>query len=311
MDRRLDLKLNTPVYGFYSYTTEPGFKLMQDCSDLAKLLGTSVEEIKGRELSELIFPLCGNNVISEIRDQLEHGTDVEVLVCFAKKDGTYVCVLSRGKVEEDRFGNEYVRNVFVVAEKTWQMVDTLKDGMEMYRKKLSQTENRINILQTCAEQDSLTKILNSGTTKKLTDEYITSSKNSCAMLIIDVDDFKRINDRYGHMVGDEVMMRAAEAIKKLFRANDIVGRIGGDEFLVLMKDVSDVGIVSLRCSQILEAFTNMHFGTMKNEEISCSVGAAISGARKMLYDEMFLCADKAMYRAKNLGGNQYVVKDCK
>ena len=107
------------------------------------------------------------------------------------------------------------------------------------------------------------------------------------------------------------MICAADAIKKLFRANDIVGRIGGDEFLVLMKDVSDVNIVSLRCSQILEAFKAMRFDVMKNEELSCSVGAAVFGVSKISYDEMFLCADKAMYRAKNLGGNQYVVIECK
>ena len=199
----------------------------------------------------------------------------------------------------------------MVAEKTGKTIEELKDGVKIYRQKLSQTENRINLLQTRAEQDSLTKILNAGTTRRLAEEYVSAPQSNCAMLVVDVDDFKRINDRYGHMVGDSVMICAADAIKKLFRANDIVGRIGGDEFLVLMKDVSDVNIVSLRCSQILEAFKAMRFDVMKNEELSCSVGAAVFGVSKISYDEMFLCADKAMYRAKNLGGNQYVVIECK
>jgi diguanylate cyclase (GGDEF)-like protein len=311
MDKRLDLELNTAMYGFYSYATESGFKLTHDCSDLAKLLEKNVEEIQNRELAELVFPLCSDDVISELKEQLEHGKDVEVLISFAKKDGTCISVLSRGKVEEDRFGNEYVRNVFVVAEKTRKTLDELKYGVELYRKKLFQTENKINLLQTCAEQDSLTKILNAGTTRRLAEEYVSAPQSNCAMLVVDVDDFKRINDRYGHMVGDSVMICAADAIKKLFRANDIVGRIGGDEFLVLMKDISDVNIVSLRCSQILEAFRAMRFDVMKNEELSCSVGAAVFGVSKISYDEMFSCADKAMYRAKNLGGNQYVVIECK
>ena len=311
MDRRLSADLISPMYGFYFCENAPGLKLIGDCEDLARLLDRSVEELQGQELASFISCLCDGDVVANLKEQLEHSQETEALICFDKKDGTSVCVLTRGRVEEDRFGNVYVRNVFVVAEKTGQLIDRLKDGVDLYRKKLSQTENRINLLQTCAEQDSLTKILNAGTTKRLAQEYITEPQSHCAMLIIDVDDFKRINDRYGHMVGDEVMVSAAAAIKKLFRANDIVGRIGGDEFLVLMKDVSDVGIVSLRCAQILEAFGEMRFEAMKNEQLSCSVGAALSGAIKMSYDEMFLIADKAMYRAKNLGGNRYVVKDNK
>ena len=130
------------------------------------------------------------------------------------------------------------------------------------------------------------------------------------MLVIDVDGFKRINDFYGHMVGDEVMIASANAIKKLFRANDIVGRVGGDEFLVLMKDVSDIGIVETKCAQILEAFNKIHSDSMKNEMMSCSVGAAVSSSNDITYNDLFLCADKAMYSAKKNGGNKYFVEMC-
>lgn len=311
MDRRLDSELNIPMYGFFSYETAPGFRITQDCADLARLLDRSVEELCGQELANLILLFDNEDIISNIQDQIGRGRETEALTRLAKKDGTSVCVIIRGKVEEDRFGNEYVRNVFVVAEKTGKTIEELKDGVKIYRQKLSQTENRINLLQTRAEQDSLTKILNAGTTRRLAEEYVSAPQSNCAMLVVDVDDFKRINDRYGHMVGDSVMICAADAIKKLFRANDIVGRIGGDEFLVLMKDISDVNIVSLRCSQILEAFRAMRFDVMKNEKLSCSVGSAVFGVSKISYDEMFSCADKAMYRAKNLGGNQYVVIECK
>ena len=64
--------------------------------------------------------------------------------------------------------------------------------------------------------------------------YLKKSKNSCAVIVIDIDDFKVINDRYGHMIGDNVLVCAAQAIRNQFRSQDIVGRIGGDEFLVLM-----------------------------------------------------------------------------
>ena len=310
MDRRFASELISPPYGFYSYSTEPGFRLTEDCGDLAKLLGGSVDEIKGKELADFLASPEKEDTVTVLQSQLERTGETEKLMTFVRQDGTSVYVLNRGKIEEDRFGNEYVRNIFVCAENTGHLVEHLRDVVEAYQTRLSQTETKINLLQTCAEQDSLTKIFNAGTTRRLAEEYIYAPKSRCAMFIIDVDDFKRVNDRYGHMVGDDVMICAAKAIKTLIRSNDIVGRIGGDEFLVLMKDVSDINIVSLRCSQILEAFNEMQFDRMKNERMSCSVGAAVSGSHKLCYDEMFLCADKAMYRAKNLGGNKYIVKEC-
>lgn len=310
MVRRIDPETITPVYGFYSFTTDDHYCLTEDCADLARLLGFKTEEIIGMELADLISCSCRAATISALKNQLELCGETEVLINFTKADGTISCVLSRGKTEEDRFGNEYVRCVFVLAEKTGQMVAQLKDMTEIYRTKLSQNEKRIDLLQTYAEQDSLTGILNAGTTRKFAEEYITGMKGRCAMIIIDIDDFKRVNDRHGHMSGDELLMRAANVLKKQFRSNDIVGRIGGDEFLVLMKDISDKNIVSDRCSQIVAAFREMQFDSMKNAQMSCSVGAVLSGAENLCYDDMFLSADKAMYRAKRSGGNGYIVEMC-
>ena len=310
MVRRIDSETITPIYGFYSFTTEEQYCLTEDCADLARLLGFKTDELIGTELADLISYSCRAAAMAALKTQLEQCGETEVLINFTKADGTGCCVLSRGKIEEDRFGNEYVRNVFVCAEKTGQMVAQLKDMTEIYRTKLTQNEKRIDLLQTYAEQDSLTGILNAGTTRRLAEEYITAMKSRCAMIIIDIDDFKRVNDRHGHMSGDELLMRAANVLKKQFRSNDIVGRIGGDEFLVLMKDISDKDIVSVRCSQIVSAFHDMHFDSMKNARMSCSVGAAVSESGNFCYDDLFLSADKAMYRAKRSGGNGYVVETC-
>ena len=115
-----------------------------------------------------------------------------------------------------------------------------------------------------------------------------------------------VNDRKGHLVGDEVLVQAAQTIKKLFRVQDVVGRIGGDEFLVLMKDISDQEIVRKRCEQLNEEFHEIYKEHLGENRLSCSIGVAFSPSHGDSYVELFHCADKALYEAKALGRDQYV-----
>lgn len=310
MDERFVHELTYPIIGSYCHSIDNGFKLMGNCDDLAALLGRSPKELSGEKLSAFLDPCKCEKAESILNRQIQIEGKTELLLTFVKSDGTSVGVLSCGTVESDHMGKKWLKCVFMVAEKTVELAEELQTKVEQYKAKLSQTENKITDLQIRAEQDSLTNIFNARTTKKLSKEYLSVIKSKCALLIIDVDDFKRINDRYGHMAGDQVMIAAASAIKKLFRSDDIVGRVGGDEFLVLMKDIPDTDIVFTRCEQINTAFNKMQFDSMKNETMSCSVGAAVSCVKDINYDRLFLCADKAMYRAKQNGGNKYFVEEC-
>lgn len=166
-------------------------------------------------------------------------------------------------------------------------------------------------LQERAERDSLTKLFNAHTTRKKAEEYLLGAGDEmeCALLIIDLDNFKRVNDTFGHLFGDIVLTQAAQTIRKLFRSQDIVGRIGGDEFMVLMKNVSDRALVNKRCIQLLEAFRTLFIGNMYGNGISCSIGVAFSTLHGKGYFDLFRCADYALYQAKDLGKNQYVFYD--
>ncbi len=166
-------------------------------------------------------------------------------------------------------------------------------------------------LQEQAERDSLTKIYNAHTSRKLAEEYLADVEEDIisALLVIDLDDFKHVNDRYGHMFGDEVLVQAAQTIKKLFRSRDIVGRIGGEEFIVLMKDVPDQRIVNKRCSQLNAAFHDIFKEQLAENELSCSIGVAVSPIHGNSYYDLFRLADRAMYRAKDLGKDRYVIYD--
>lgn len=132
---------------------------------------------------------------------------------------------------------------------------------------------------------------------------------NCALLIIDLDDFKQVNDSYGHMFGDAVLVQAAQTIKKLFRSKDIVGRIGGEEFMVLMKDITDSEIVNIRCNQLNTAFHDILCRQMTENPLSCSIGVSFAPAHGRSYFELFCCADQALYLAKDQGKDRYAFYD--
>lgn len=166
-------------------------------------------------------------------------------------------------------------------------------------------------LQERAERDALTKLLNKSAGRKQAEEYINryAENVSCAMLMIDLDNFKQINDRYGHLFGDTVLTNVARVLKKMFRSQDIIARMGGDEFMVLMRGISDEELLKNRCRQLINVFGNTFRGLSQDVPLSCSVGIAIAPVHGRSYYELFQHADQAMYQAKAKGKNTFAFYD--
>ena len=283
-----------------------------DCKDLAAALGYEKDEISGVDFARIVGEGKLRDAYYLLRQQMMSlNSETEGMIALKCKDESIKNFFTYGRMVGEGEGGVSFSLVLVNAPKTARYIQKINDQLQMFSEKLEQTESIVNRLQITNEQDSLTHILNAGTTRRLSEEYLSQGDKCCAIMVIDVDNFKRINDRYGHMVGDEVMIKAAATLKKLFRSNDIVGRIGGDEFLVLMKDVEDLSIIRGRLEKIVVAFNEMKFESMKDEIMSCSVGASISPVHANAYNSLFLLADKAMYRAKSLGGNRYMIEEAK
>lgn len=164
------------------------------------------------------------------------------------------------------------------------------------------------ILQDRAERDSLTKLLNKNAARKHTEEYLNRFPEgaNCAMMIIDLDNFKQVNDQFGHLFGDAVLTRAAREISKLFRNQDIVARIGGDEFMVLMRGVAERSLLENRCQRLLQSLQSIFRGQKQKLPLSCSIGISISPEHGMTYYDLFNHADQALYQAKARGKNNFV-----
>lgn len=149
-----------------------------------------------------------------------------------------------------------------------------------------------------AEHDALTDALNRGAFDKILSIY-EQGDSSFAMIMVDVDVFKQVNDTYGHSVGDKILVKVADNLQREFRSIDYICRIGGDEFAIIMVDVgSDLKeVVREKIAQVNENLSNPTDGL---PAVSLSVGVAFSD-RENPGDSIFKDADKALYKVKNSG----------
>lgn len=161
-----------------------------------------------------------------------------------------------------------------------------------------------------SEIDSLTGIPNRATSKSRIEHYLAMKENSscCAMIVLDVDNFKQVNDRFGHSNGDVVLREVAQTLRKVFRASDIVGRFGGDEFLIFVKDIYDTTFLEEKCQEINQRTAGILTGKMR---ISCSMGVAFLKSETATLEELFHVADNAVYEAKSFGKGTYVIHNFK
>lgn len=159
-----------------------------------------------------------------------------------------------------------------------------------------------------AELDSLTKLLNKDSSHRLISERLSTRDDDrlSAMLVIDLDNFKLVNDNFGHLYGDEVLAQVGSKLKNIFRDNDIISRIGGDEFLVFMDGIPSSEQVERRCQLMLSTFHELFEQIAPELNVSLSIGAALVPEHGTNYTDLFRRADEALYTSKSLGKNTYV-----
>ncbi len=154
-----------------------------------------------------------------------------------------------------------------------------------------------------SKMDGLTGIYNAITTRELINEAIKNRDKHAidALIIIDCDNLKYINDTYGHLVGNRVLKNISTGLKLTFRQNDIIGRVGGDEFCVYMKNVPSIDLIKLKCDQLNKLIQQI------NEDFFVSVSSGMALLEEEdTYEELFGKADKVLYEAKKDKGIQFI-----
>lgn len=228
----------------------------------------------------------------------EKGKCLEVQLTFLTRDGDRVPVIANAEMRAD--GSAAWS--FTCAENRDKLFQELVDA----RNKL---EEQSRLLQIRSTTDDLTGLINRRAFDVIAEDVFANKVqrySQISLVLWDVDNFKKINDTYGHCFGDDVLRKVGDCLKENCRATEFIARFGGEEFVCILKDVDSAGA---------EAFANRIHGALKETlkfetPVTVSIGVATcctnSGAS---YQDLLNQADKAMYQAKAMGKNCTIVSN--
>ncbi|MEA5084623.1 MAG: EAL domain-containing protein [Lachnospiraceae bacterium] len=208
-----------------------------------------------------------------------------------------------GNFEGYRWANAMISFILNPKTKHPHLFACIRDINEQKLKDLDMMEK--------AQKDFLTGLFNRAAFQELAQKSIDESKENSgvsAFLIIDIDNFKKINDTYGHVYGDVVLKHTAERLGTVFRSNDILGRLGGDEMTVFMTNIPSADIAVKKGFEICRVLGSWR----KDDEkipLTCSVGVAIMPEHGHTLEKLYHNADMALYQAKHLGKNMCCLFD--
>lgn len=165
-------------------------------------------------------------------------------------------------------------------------------------------------LMYASEHDVLTGLANRALLEKIVNVSITQSQyrnQKFALMLLDLDGFKKVNDTLGHATGDEILIQTSNRLTKIVRSSDLVARLGGDEFVVVLTGLEDTVMIQSLASKILKSITSS-FNTSKSSNIhlSTSIGISVFPEDGTDYESLLKHADIAMYKAKEQGKNRYL-----
>jgi len=210
-----------------------------------------------------------------------------------------------------RQANEEILNIAISNETTKYH---LTQAFKREKKLAKELDKKIEELKVTASKDSLTGLYNRKFLDEILEkEWYRSERNNYPLSIVmaDIDDFKKINDTYGHKVGDTVLVNVARAFEKRIRNNDYVARYGGEEFVFIFPetDIDNTAKIAKTLNQIIRYLDTSFIGTEKvTLSISCGVSTAHPAKEGDSVDGLMKRADDALYEAKRSGKNQVKVK---
>lgn len=159
-----------------------------------------------------------------------------------------------------------------------------------------------------SEHDPLTTLLNRRSGEEMVAAMFDGQTRG-ALAIIDIDDFKLVNDSYGHQAGDFVLQQVSQIMKAVFRTTDVIWRLGGDEFAIFAVNVISADICRKRFDEVMHRIRQLQIPGYEELAITVSIGCAICNEQRMTFDDAYRESDDALYQAKKAGKDRLVIFD--
>ncbi len=265
----------------FEYTVTPALLTLSGWG--AKKLGLD-EVIMDPRHSEKVARLLGPNVWQELSATLRAATPEHPVI-------THECIFHL---------NGQSRWYRLIAQAMWSSDEpSVYTGAIGKCVDIHDSRARLEELERRASHDTLTGLLNHSSAQELIQTRIAHDPNGIyALVILDLDCFKSVNDRCGHMFGDKVLKHVAEKLMQSTLPGDIIARVGGDEFLIFLEYEVDIG-------QMLERILNAITGQYGGFPLAASMGVARTQVVGTEYSKLFHAADQALYFVKRMGGGRY------
>ena len=251
-------------------------------------VGYSLKEVEGKNFSTLLPDLKPDDIYESLFSALEKGQSWEGEVQIRKKDGATFWEYCHISPVKDEYG-KVIHYLAVKEDISTRKAQEEKIFHQAHYDFLTNLPNRLLSL------DRLTHIV--GEAKRL--------RNKVALLFVDLDDFKKINDSLGHDQGDEVLVMAADRLSKVLRTGDTVGRLGGDEFILILGGLKDETAAQKTAERVLEQFRSSFDIDGRKLMLTSSIGIALYPNDGKTSADLLRNADSAMYHAKSQGRNAY------
>lgn len=297
---------------FYANELNAVFDNPETLSDMeVRLLNQDYNILYSKNSEEVGKPLPHD--IRVRIDQLGSASflDSDYLVSVNKCDEWYiVCSIPTKIILNEK--NEMTRYIYMTG--TLATLIAALAGFYLSSLLIRPVREIVSQLDDKARTDQLTGIFNKRTFEELSSNCIESSLESenRALIILDIDDFKSVNDTLGHAAGDKLLEKTGQVLKEVFSDDDYLGRIGGDEFCVLVNsrfddEASFSEHISEKCQKLSETFHKLKIDSSPDFDISASIGVAIFPDSGKDFKTLYSAADKALYRTKNKGKNSYSI----
>lgn len=303
------LMINEPYDLLFSESGEDALNILKNNDVHVAVIDLRMPKMDGFSLLKKIEHLDPNI----IRLVLSVSADSNSILSATNKGNVYRYITKPWNNKELKIIIKQSVHLFDVQQDKRDLLEKLEEKNILLEEKLIECKQAKDRVKHMAYHDSLTNLPNRVTFKEnLEISYARSVRNPdymFAILFLDIDHFKNINDSLGHLIGDKLLIEITQTLQSCLRSNDILARLGGDEFAMLLDDIVHVNKAIPIVDRIYEKFQSPFYLDKHEVFASVSIGIAFSNSEYTQSEDIMRDADTAMYKAKSLGRARHVVFD--